>query len=793
MRNLLIIIIGLLSSFLAKAQVVFFDEGTTSSYYDQGIVDINNLGNSQFEHTYPPGNPQWNDKIPCVTSSYKGSTALKFNYTSSSDGNWKVTVYKKSWSTADITSSDSLSFYLYCEEDFPAEALPKIAIKANLKSGSGDQTTALYTLSDYNESALAGQWIQIRFPLGNILNDSQNSDLDFTQSKGIIFNQSESDNSSRLIYIDEITTYEYMEFVPEVTDFKTTGYDSHVELEWETPQEDLNYRIEASFDGGNNYELRAETADNYLLDFIPQKARNTSIQYRIYTIAGGNKSAAVTNQASVRDYSDDELMNMVQEYTFRYFWEGADPNSGMTKERTSGTAVASGASGMGLMAMIVAYERSYRPQSEVKDRILQMLNFLKTCDRHHGAWSHWYHGNSGVTKPFSTKDDGGDMVETSFVASALIALKNYFISNDNQSIQIREMADELWREIEWDWYQNNGEDQLYWHWSPNYDFEMNMRIRGWNESLITYIMAASSPTYGISKEVYDNGWANNGGMVNSRSFYGYDISLAPDYGGPLFWIHYTHLGIDPHNLYDAYADYWEEHVNTVKIHYTYAVNNPKGHKNYSDKCWGLTSSDDPDKGYSSHKPLYEDNGTIAPTAALASMPYAPEESMKAIKYFYRERGSDLFGRYGFYDAFNDNQNWVKQDYLGIDQGPILIMLENYRTGLLWESVMNDSDVQEGLSTLGFNQITSVPDWETKSELIIYPNPSEGQFKLSFPEIASKDISIRIYNLQGQQVYFEETYSLSSELEVNASNLSTGCYVFVLQVNDQSFTTKLIIK
>ena len=792
MMRILLLIIVLVSSLTTKAQVVFFDDGTTTSYYDQGIVDVDNLGNSLFEHTYPPGNPQWNDKVPCVTDSYKGSSALKFNYTSSSDGNWKVTVYRKSWSLADITSSDSISFYIYSEEDFPSEALPKIAVKANQKSG-GDNTTALYPLSDYNQDVVAGQWTQIRFPLSVVFNDDQNSDLDFTQTKGIVFNQSETNNSSRLAYIDEITTYEYLEFVPIVTEFNATGYDSHVELTWNIPQEDLNYRIEASFDGGNTYELRTETDENFLLDFIPESARNSTIQYRIYTIAGGNQSEAVTNQASVRDFTDDELLDMVQQYTFRYFWEGSHQASGMSKERATGTVVASGASGMGLMTMIVAHERNYHSQEEVKDRIIKMLDFLDTCDRHHGVWSHWYNGDTGASRPFSTKDDGGDLVETSFVASALIALKNYFSGNDNKSVQIREKADELWRGIEWTWHQKDGENQLYWHWSPNYNFEMNMRIRGWNESLITYIMAASSPTYGITKEVYDNGWANNGGMVDSRSFYGYEISLAPDYGGPLFWIHYTHLGIDPHNLYDAYADYWEEHVNTVKIHHTYAVNNPKGHTNYSEKCWGLTSSDDPDKGYSSHKPLYEDNGTIAPTAALASMPYAPEESMKALKYFYRERGSDLFGRYGFYDAFNDNQNWVKHDYLGIDQGPIVIMLENYRTGLLWENVMNDIEVQEGLNLLGFNRITSVPELEDKSNLLIYPNPNQGQFQISMPDMVEKEISIKIYNLHGQQIYNELTHSMSSVMDVNVGDLNSGCYILVLTAGDQSYQTKLIIK
>ncbi len=267
---------------------------------------------------------------------------------------------------------------------------------------------------------------------------------------------------------------------------------------------------------------------------------------------------------------------MVQRYAFRYFWEGAHQASGMALERTDGgsSTAASGATGMGLMAMIVAHEREYRPREEIKDRILKILSFLETCDRFQGAWSHWYNADTKHTQPFTTDDDGGDLVETSYVAQALVALKNYFSGTDAKSVQIREKADLLWKGVNWNWYRQYGQNVLYWHWSPNYLFAKNMKITGWNEALITYIMAASSPGYGIPKEVYTEGWARNGAMVSKRTYYGYEISLSPNYGGPLFWVHYSHLGINPHGLTDQYASYWQEHVNTVKIHAAYAVANP---------------------------------------------------------------------------------------------------------------------------------------------------------------------------------------------------------------------------
>jgi hypothetical protein len=253
----------------------------------------------------------------------------------------------------------------------------------------------------------------------------------------------------------------------------------------------------------------------------------------------------------------------------------------------------------------------YRPREEVRDRILKILSFLETCDRYHGAWSHWYNADTKHTQPFTVDDDGGDLVETSFIAQALIALKHYFSGQDTKSVQIREKADLLWKAIDWNWYRQYGQNVLYWHWSPNYLFSKNMKISGWNEALTTYIMAASSPNYGVPKEVYTEGWARNGAMVVKRTYYTYEINLSPNYGGPLFWVHYSHLGINPHGLTDQYANYWQEHVNTVKIHVAYAVANPSGFENYSDKCWGLTASDDP-YGYTAHQPVSNDNGTISP-------------------------------------------------------------------------------------------------------------------------------------------------------------------------------------
>jgi hypothetical protein len=773
-------------------EIYIFSEGTDQNYYDQGIVDVANLGGSLFEHTSPPGLPQYNDKVPCSTAAFKGSTSLKFNYTSASGGNWKVTIFRSGWTTADVSGMDSISFFAYSPAEVPSSALPMIGLRSMNKAGSSEVSSALYKLSDYNGTIPAGTWTQIKFPVSIIMNDSGNSAMNFTAVKAVIFSQSETNNTSRTILIDEITVFRSLLVVPPVINLAGTGYDSHAELTWIPPMADLSYRIYGSFDGGTNFELRGETTDSIYLDFVPASGKNKTVQYRVVTLAQNRESAPRTTSATLRDFTDEELIDMVQRYAFRYFWEGAHQASGMALERTDGgsTTAASGATGMGLMAMIVAHEREYRPREEIKDRILKILSFLETCDRYNGAWSHWYNADTKHTQPFTPDDDGGDLVETSFVAQGLVALKNYFSGTDAKSVQIRDKADLLWKGVNWNWYRQYGQNVLYWHWSPNYLFAKNMKITGWNEALITYVMAASSPGYGIPKEVYTEGWARNGAMVVKRTYYNYEISLSPNYGGPLFWVHYSHLGLNPHGLTDQYASYWQEHVNTVKIHAAYAVANPSGFENYSDKCWGLTASDDP-YGYTAHQPVSNDNGTISPTAALASMPYAPDESLKALKYFYRERGNDVFGPYGPYDAFNDELNWVKKAYIGIDEGPIVVMIENHRTGLLWNSFMKDADVRAGLTKLGFQTTSVSPVPFRPDDLKVYPNPAADRFWINAAGF-EPPVTMKIFSPDGRLLKEKDLSDNDSVVSFDCSDLDNGLYLIQITDGIKSGQAKLLI-
>ncbi len=422
----------------------------------------------------------------------------------------------------------------------------------------------------------------------------------------------------------------------------------------------------------------------------------------LYAAAQNTRRSAPAIQQGL---SDSALLDLVQRQTFKYFWDFGHPVSGMARERSNKAydygdeVVTTGGTGFGVMAIIVAAERGWIPRDSAVARLNKMINFLRKADHYHGIFPHWMNGSTGKTIPFSRKDDGGDVVESAFLFQGLLAARQYFNRETPQEHDLRNKINWTWNEAEWNWYTRDGRDVMYWHWSPNNGWSMNHEIRGWNECLITYVLAASSPNYGIRPEVYYHGWANGANFLNGREFFGIKLPLGPDYGGPLFFSHYSFLGLDPHGLKDRYADYWEQNKQHTLINREYCIRNPKGFKGYGADCWGLTASDTYD-GYNAQSPE-NDWGTITPTAALSAFPYTPEYSMQALKYFYYKLGNKIWSQYGFTDAFNETRQWYASSHIAIDQGPIIVMIENYRSGLLWKLFMSCPEIQQGLKKLNF--------------------------------------------------------------------------------------------
>lgn len=397
--------------------------------------------------------------------------------------------------------------------------------------------------------------------------------------------------------------------------------------------------------------------------------------------------------------SDDALLTLVQQQTLKYFVDFAHPACGMARERnTSGDVIATGGSGFGVMALVVGMNRGFITRDQGLTQFGKILTFLETCDRFHGVWPHWLNGNTGKVVPFDAEDDGGDLVETSYMVMGLYTMRQYLDSTNAAEKTLIQRINGLVNGVEYDWY-TQGQNVLYWNWSPDYGFAVNVKIQGYNETLITYVVAAASTTHGISADVYYQGYAQNGSIKNGNTYYGYRLPLGQPYGGPLFFTQYTYLGLDPRNLNDIYANYWEQNTHQSLINYSFCAANPNHWIGYSTSSWGLTASDNP-WGYAAQSPTH-DLGVITPTAAVSAIPYTPDQSLNAIRHFYFILGNRLWGPYGFYDAFDVTAGWWGSSYIAIDEGPIVGMIENYRTQLLWTLFMSCPEIRQGLTKLGF--------------------------------------------------------------------------------------------
>jgi hypothetical protein len=499
--------------------------------------------------------------------------------------------------------------------------------------------------------------------------------------------------------------------------------------------------------------------------------------------------------------TDEELLEMTQRATFRYFWDYGHPVSGMARERSNGDAniVTTGGTGFGIMAIVVGAERGWVTRTEAVNRMIQIASFLQFADRFHGVFPHWMNGTNGNVIPFSQYDNGGDLVETAFLMQGLLAARQYFNQDTPLENALRDVITGLWEEVEWDWYRKNNSGVLYWHWSPNFGWQMNFPLRGFYEAQIVYILAAASPTHSVPASLYQTGWTSSN-YANNGSHFGYKIYCGPFGGGPLFFAHYSYLGFDPRGKKDAYCNYFVRNRNHSLIQQAYAVANPKQHTGYNADCWGLTSCDGPN-GYAARDiwPA-NDDGTIAPTAALSSMPFVPDVSLAALRHFYRVRGERLWGVYGFYDAFNLNQNWYAPSYLAIDQGPIVGMIENYRTGLLWNLFMQNPEIAPALTAIGFvpdNTPVTEPEKASVLEVLISPNPaSDGLLGVDIYLQEAQLLTARLRDLRGtivQDLISETPFPAGTSRQTWQVHVpAAGVYLLEIGSNSGQILTKKVV-
>lgn len=498
---------------------------------------------------------------------------------------------------------------------------------------------------------------------------------------------------------------------PPVLSLRATGHDRRIDLAWQSQRPGFGYHVYRSPSRHGSFTRRTTSAHKRTVfsDFVGLNGRR--LYYRISSVDAEGRESAQSGRtsATTRAMNDDDLLQSVQQATFRYFWDHAHPVSGLARERDRSRDVCTtGGTGFGLMAIMVGAERGFVGRREAARRILKVVTFLgERVTRYHGAWSHWVNGRTGATVPFSRYDDGGDIVETAFLVQGLLTVRQYFDRGNEVERELRRRATALWREVEWSWYLREPDGRrLTWHWSPNHGWRMNHRIGGrFNECMIVYLLAIASPTHPIPPECYYEGWVGDPDTyANGGTFYGIRQWVGNDRGGPLFFTHYSFLGFDPRGKRDRFCNYFKNNRNITLINRAYCITNPGEHEGYSQDVWGLTASDTPG-GYRAHAPGRTDNGTITPTAAISSMPYAPRESMAALRHMYVTLGDKLWGEFGFRDAFNLDQGWFAPSYLAIDQGPIICMIENYRSGLCWRMFMRNTEIPAMLQAIGWQ-----PEW-----------------------------------------------------------------------------------
>ncbi|MCK5472848.1 MAG: hypothetical protein KAI59_02360, partial [Planctomycetes bacterium] len=529
------------------------------------------------------------------------------------------------------------------------------------------------------------------------------------------------------IYIDNIRLGYNEAALDSPENVTATGYDSRIDLTWGivTQPELQGYNIyrSTSVDGTFtkiNDSLHPAVASVYS-DFFGTNGQTYYYYVKAVNKAEVESAASATVSAASYVMEPNEILTTVQEATFRYFWDYGHPVSGLAREGYEcghgSDVVTTGGTGMGLMAICVGAERGFVTRAEAAERTLKILTFLndeEKAPRFHGAWPHWLNGATGGLVLFG-KQDGCDIPETSFLIQGMLTARKYFDDmNDATEADINDIATELWEDVEWDWFLRRSDagyensETLYWLWSPTVGFNLGedpnnpLKVRGYNECMIAYILAIASPTHPIPASCYYSGWASSDDYINGGTLYTHKQWAGIDYGGNLFWTHYSYLGLDP-DWSDAYCNYFDNNRNISLIQHAYAVDNPGNYDGYSNLVWGFTAcSSPPDCSYN-HSIPGEDDGTIGPTAALSAMIYTPSESIATLEHFYdyNTYGDNMWGAFGFVDGFNlsKDPDWFAPGYLAIDQGPIVVMMENHRTGLCWNKFMANTEINDALDDI----------------------------------------------------------------------------------------------
>jgi hypothetical protein len=652
--------------------------------------------------------------------------ALRLRWKSAQGGDWQMMMraVDRNWPEAEMLG-DTLAFWCYADTEITAANTPRLYLKDRAENGS-----IALPLVRGKERIPAGRWVRVKLNFEGkdpLYNGTDDSAFSFRHTVSLTFMQGLDDGVAHTLYLDDFMIIDSAAASdtnppPAPASVAVTGYERHCDLTWRPSDaaDLLAYRIYRSWDGKDFTPVGTQRGSwTRYEDFTGEPGRTAFYKVSAVDLAGNESPLSDAASATTRPMNDDQLLDMVQAGCFRYYWEAGHPDAGLAPEITPGdpNMMALGGNGFGVMALLVVTERQFVTRDEGVARMQKIIRFLAKADRFHGAWPHFLDGRTGKAMPvFGKYDDGGDLVETAFMIQGLLAARQYFNRDTPAEREIRETVTRFWREVEWDWYrQSPDSDVLFWHWSPDHAFHIHHPLIGWNETMIIYLLAIASPTHPVPASLWHTGWAGQSERhvqyrrnwsrttegdhyTNGRSYYGIKLEVGEGNGAELFFTHFSFMGFDPRGIRDAYTNYFANNRAIALIQQAYAIENPMKFAGYGADCWGRSAGVNSGGGRALPR---DDNGTINVMASLASMPYTPAESMAALRHFYRDLGAKTWGPFGFHDGFNATENWFEETYMALNQAPIVVMIENHRTGLVWKNFMANPEIKPALDAIGF--------------------------------------------------------------------------------------------
>jgi hypothetical protein len=505
--------------------------------------------------------------------------------------------------------------------------------------------------------------------------------------------------------------------------------------------------------------------------------------------------------------TDNQFLDTLQRACFDFFWQEANPSNGLIKDRSSATSPSSIASiGFGLSAICIGIDHGWITREAGRDRVLTTLRTFWNGPQGTGESS--VMGYKGFFYHFLDMNTGHrtwscelSSIDTGLLLAGIIDAKQYFDAADSLDGVVRALADSIYYRMDWNWFRN-GDPSIEMGWVPSTKFGTFGPWIGYNEAMILYILALGSPTYPVPAGVWQT-WTSG---YSYRIHYGYAFIEFP----PLFGHQYSHCWIDFRSINDAVMrprgfTYFENSRRATLAQRAYCAANPKAWVGYSDTLWGITACDSPPGPlypYSARgaPPAQNDDGTIAPTAVGGSIAFAPEVCIPTLRSMYDTYRSQIWMKYGFRDAFNLTQNWWGPDVIGIDQGPIIIMIENYRTQRVWNRFMRNPDIQRGLERAGFLPVTAIePDGTNLPGRFRleqnYPNPFNGQSHIRYSLGSAGPVRLEVYDLAGRRVAVLVNAEQSAgdyEALFDAGGVASGAYTYRLTTTEGVLSRALVL-